>query len=251
MATLSRILFGVLAVCLFPAAAQALTTYTFEGTTPDTLIDVLFTADLTISGDTLTIVLTNDSLNHSNGASPSLNPNDILSSFYFDIDSGGSAPTLTWVSATGDVYLGDKDNPDTEFEAAADLKASGTLSHLWDFRQTLTIQPGTEVLRFGIGAAGNNSLSPNGFSGVITDGVDQGLYAGDVSTANLNNVELVRETATFVFSGLTGFTEADLSTEALFGLGTQPDSTAFVPEPSTGLLLAMGLFGLAWCGRWR
>ena len=93
---------AVLALCLLPAGAEAVP-FTFEGTTPDTLIDVKFIADLSIAGDTLTLVLTNDSLNHVNGASPSLNPNDLLTSFYFDVFDGFSRPTLTYATAVGDV----------------------------------------------------------------------------------------------------------------------------------------------------
>jgi hypothetical protein len=79
--------------------------------------------------------------------------------------------------------------------------------------------------------------------------MDYGIYAGDISTQNLNGKLLIQGSATFYFTGLTGFTEADLSAEALFGLGTQPDSTAFVgtpiPEPGTAALLSLGFVGLA------
>jgi len=249
----STFLSTLLLLLLLPIGAQAVTTFTFEGTTIDTNVDVRFTADLTISGDILTLVLTNDSLNHSNGASPSLNPNDVLGSFYFDIYNGVSRPTLTLNSATGDVYNGIVGSADTLAIAGADLLTTAdqggtSLTHVWDFRQGLTTQPGTDLLTFGVGAAGNNSFSPNGFNGMLTDGIDQGIYAGDVETNNLT-VQLVAQSASFEFSGLTGFSESDISTEALFGLGTQPDSTAFVPEPGTALLIGFGLIGLASKGR--
>jgi hypothetical protein len=51
----------------------------------------------------------------------------------------------------------------------------------------------------------------------------------------------VKQLATFTFSGVSGSSEAEISTEALFGLGTQPDSTGYVPEPSTAALLGLGL----------
>jgi hypothetical protein len=242
MARIRFLLGALLALTLLPATAGANRIFVWEDTTPDTNVDVRFTADLSIAGDTLTLVLTNDSLNHSNGPSPSLNPNDLLTSFYFDIFDGSSRPTLTWVSATGDVWQGVNPGADTLTQAAADLMA-GTYQS-WDFRQNLTLSPGTDTLTFGVGGAGNNSLSPNGFSGSITDGPDYGIYVGDVSTNNLT-LPLVKNSATFTFSGLTGFSEADISDQALFGLGTQPDSTAFVPEPGTALLFGLGLAGLA------
>jgi hypothetical protein len=241
---------SVLALLLLaPSASIATTTYSFQGTTPDTLVDFSFRADLTISGDTLTIVLTNDSMSL-NPASPTLNPNDLLTSFYFEINDGANnRPTLTYVSAIGDVYLGDKNTPDPLVTAGANVRAVVAGDFSWAFISGSTLQLGSDVLSFGIGTAGNNSLSPNNFNGSIVDGMDYGIYAGDISTQNLNGKLLIQGSATFYFTGLTGFTEADLSAEALFGLGTQPDSTAFVgtpiPEPGTAALLSLGFVGLA------
>src|SRR5262245_8227951 len=76
------------AVSLVPVGSEATVIKTFTGTTPGTLVDVQFTASLTISGNNLTVVLTNDSLNHPDGPSHSRNPNDLLTSFYFDIFDG-------------------------------------------------------------------------------------------------------------------------------------------------------------------
>jgi PEP-CTERM motif len=241
------ILCAVLAVSLFPATSGATVIFTFAGTTPNTLVDFSFEADLTISGDNLTVVLSNNSLSLA-PPSPTLNPNDLLTSFYFEIIDGlNNRPTLTYASASGDVYLGDKTNVDSLVTAGANLKAVIAGDDTWQFRQGLTMQFGSDVLSFGVGTAGNNSLSPNGFMGNIVDGLDYGIYAGDITTNNLDGKLLVKGPATFNFTGVSGFTEADISDEALFGLGTQPDSTAFVPEPGTFLLACMALVGL-WLG---
>jgi len=245
-----RFLGGLLGLWLLPAGSQAVN-FTFESTTPDTAVDVKFTADLSISGDTLTLVLTNDSLNHGNGASPSLNPNDLLTSFYFDVFNGSSRPTLTYTGAVGDVCLtssGVADNCGV-VDKEADLRAFLAGDNTWQFKSGFALALGSETLTFGVGTAGNNSLTPNGFNGNIVDGMDYGLYAGDVTTANLNNRLLTIGSITFTWSGASGFTDADISGEALFGLGTQPDSTGFVPEPGTGLLLGAGLVGLGWYRR--
>jgi hypothetical protein len=244
---------ALFALTCFPARSNATVTFTFEGTTPDTLVDFSFQADLTISGNNLTVVLTNNSMGLI-PPSPTLNPNDLLTSFYFEIiDGANNRPTLTYVSASGDVYLGDKNNPDPLSAAGANLKAVNPGDDTWQFKQGLTMQFGNDVLTFGIGTAGNNSLSPNGFNGNIVDGLDYGIYAGDITTSNLDGQLLVKGPATFNFTGVSGFTEADIADEALFGLGTQPDSTAFVPEPGTFLLACMGLAGLSLSRRrtWR
>lgn len=237
----------ILAFCLLPAGAQAVG-FTFESTTPSTSIDVRFTADLSITLDTLTLVLTNDSLNHVNGASPSLNPNDLLTSFYFNVFNGVSSPTLTYTGASGNVCLTSSGGADNcgIVDKEADLRAFVAGDNTWNFRDDMALAFGADTLTFGVGSVGNNSFAPNGFNGSIVDGMDYGLYAGDVSTANLNNRLLTIGSITFTWSGATGFTDADISDEVVFGLGTQPDSFGFIPEPSTGLLVGMGLVGMTW-----
>ena len=232
-------------IWLAPATSRATVVLSFTGTVPVTLTEVSFEAALTISGNTLTVVLTNDSMSLA-PPSPTLNPNDLLTSFYFDIFDGVNRPILVYTGASGDVCLGDKDAADdcSVVDAENDLRAFVAGDNTWQLKSGLTHQPGTDVLTFGIGTAGNNSLSPNGFNGNIVDGFDYGIYAGDITTQNLDGTLLVKELATFTFSGVSGFTEADISPEALFGLGTQPDSTGFVPEPSTAALLGLGLLAL-------
>jgi hypothetical protein len=247
MLVIRALLVFVLTIYLLPASANAVS-FTFEGTTPDTSIDVRFTADLSIVGDTLTLVLTNDSLNHVNGASSSLNPNDLLTSFYFDVFDGFSRPTLTYTGATGDVCLTNQSAADdcAVVDKENDLRAFVSFDDTWQFNDSLTLQPGSAPLTFGVGTAGNNSLSPNGFMGNIVNGFDYGLYAGDATTANLDGDFLTTGSIAFTWSGATGFDNDDIFGEVLFGLGTQPDSVGFVPEPRTGLLVGLGLICMAW-----
>jgi hypothetical protein len=61
-----------------------------------------------------------------------------------------------------------------------------------------------------------------------------------VNTSNLNGTPLVKSCATIVFAGVSGFTEADISGNSAFGLGTAPDSLHHVPAPSGVVLLAAG-----------
>jgi hypothetical protein len=250
-----------LGLALLPAVSQATTSFLFESTTPDTLVDIRFKADLTISGNTLTVVLTNDSLNHTDGASHSKNRNDLISSFYFDIFNGVTRPTLTYTGATGDVCLFlnaaaddctvTRDNT-IPGSTETDLRAFSANDDGWQFKSGLTLSFGSETLAFGIGTAGNNDLNPNGFMGNVVDGIDYAIYAGTPGTAtesgagsSIQGQYLVYNTATFTFTGVAGYTEANIRPEVLFGLGTQPDSTGFVPEPSTALLLGLGLVGFA------
>ena len=89
-------------------------------------VPVSFEAVLSISGDTLTVTLTNTSI------TASLNPNDVLGSYYFDIARGiNQRPALSYSSAIGDVMLADKNAADTMFEAAADLMAVNAGDYTW------------------------------------------------------------------------------------------------------------------------
>ncbi|MHC4783682.1 MAG: PEP-CTERM sorting domain-containing protein, partial [Planctomycetota bacterium] len=87
---------------------------------------------------------------------------------------------------------------------------------------------------FGLGTVGNGAVD-NNFNGSVVGTVDYSIYA----PANLNNVELVRDSATFTFTGVSGYTEADIVDLYAFGLGTAPDSL-LIPEPATMALLGMG-----------
>ncbi|MCI0499661.1 MAG: PEP-CTERM sorting domain-containing protein [Planctomycetales bacterium] len=194
--------------------------------------DVSVMAELTISGDYLTIVLTNTS------PVDSLNPDDTLSSFYFDIVNGdGDRPAVAFTGASGDVYLGSKTNPDQLVEADADIMAVNMGDNSWLFAtMDKTADP---YLGFGIGTVGNSGLSPNNFSGSIVGGLDYSIYKGEITTQNLNGKLLVRETAAFTFTGLTGFTEDDIAPAFAFGLGTRPDGL-LTPEPATLAMLGLG-----------
>jgi hypothetical protein len=222
------------AVVLLCSVGVANATITFEASGVSAKgVDVTFEAALTISGDTLTVVLTNDS------PVDSLNPDDLLGSFYFDILNGSAMrPVLTYASAAGDTYTVVKNGPDTLLEAGADLQAFAKNDNSWQFKTfDAALNP---FLGFGIGTVGNSNLFPNGFDGDVVDGSDFAIYKGEVTTqALVNKQPLVKETATFTFTGLTGFTEADIAPAFAFGLGTAPDSL-LIPEPTTLVLLGLG-----------
>ena len=194
---------------------------------------VSFKAELTIAGDILTVQLFNLS------PQSSAAPNDLLSSYFFDIINGSSRPSLNYVSAVGDVYLAKKSSADTLQTANANIKAVNNNDNSWAFRGDLNIAL-IPFLKYGIGTVGNNNFTPNNFNGNIVDGMDYSIYTGDVTTQNLHNKLLVKNMATFTFSGLTGFSEANIASAFSFGMGTAPDSLLTCPEPATLALLGLG-----------
>jgi hypothetical protein len=231
---------NTLVLCAFLAAvgisiqtAEAGVVFEASGTSAKG-VDVSFKAELSILDDILTIFLTNTS------PMDSLNPDDTLSSFYFDIVNGdGDRPVLTYTSAFGDVYRGSRNKPDTLVEADADILAVNVGDNSWQFKpMDADYMP---RLGFGIGTVGNSNLSPNGFNGNIVDGMDYSIYKGEITTQNMNGKLLVKETATFTFAlpAGGGFTENDISRQFAFGLGTKPDML-LTPEPATLALLGLG-----------
>jgi PEP-CTERM motif len=231
-------------LALAPLGSQATVTISGAGIS-SVGTPVSFSADFTISGNTLTLALSNTS------PSASLAPNDVLGSFYWDIiGAGGIRPNLTLSSAVGGVYLGDKDHTDPLETANANLNAVSS-GIGWVFRNDLntSASPG---FAFGLGAVGNARLAPNNFDGNLVSGIDYGLYRGDVTTQNLDGKDLVKERAVFTFTGTSGFTEANIVSTGAFGLGTAPDSMLLitaVPEPSSALLVGMGLLALVFVNR--
>ncbi len=228
--------FTALGVASFGGAAYATVTQSVVGFSASG-DPVDFAAELSIVGDTLTVQLFNNSPAHSTS------PDDLLSSFFFDVvNSTGNRPPLTYTSAFGDVWLTNKSAPDLLQTAQANLKAVNPGDHTWQFRALDAAL--TPFLGFGVGTVGNANLAPNNFHGNIVGGFDYSIYAGDVTTQSLHGYLLVKPSATFTFSGLAGFTEADISGTAAFGMGTLPDGILWTPEPSTSLLLSLSALAL-------
>lgn len=206
---------------------------------------VSFSATLAISGSTLTIQLDNGSPFNSTDAA------DVLTSFYFDIRSGTNRPTLNYTSASGSLFLVRSGTTDLPYSytpqtytqvsgSVSDIRAVNNGDHSWQFR-TMNASSAPQ-LGFGIGTVGNNTFSPNGFTpSIVGNGptmINFAIYrGGDIDPIGvLNNKYLVKNTATFTFTGLTGYTEANIVDKVVFGLGTNPDSTLTVSLPEPGAL---------------
>jgi hypothetical protein len=219
---------------------------------------VSFLATFEIASGILTLDLENTSPYTTDAA-------DTLTSFYFDIASGTNRPSLSYESGAGFTYLvrsGTTDeplyynpllSPPAQFVSGieSNLKAVNDNDMTWQFR---TMNTGSSpFLRFGIGTVGNSGFSPNGFTPSIVGPsgnamINFAIYSGGDINPNgvLNYKYLVKNKATFMFSGLGDFTTADILDNVVFGLGTGPDSTITVslPEPAYASCLA----GLAGCG---
>jgi hypothetical protein len=205
--------------------------------------------------DVLRLLLENTSV------SPTMAPSELLTSVYFNVLSKtttGTPAPLTYQSASGQVYIADKTKADAAVTYAppppkngtvtkppiptpSNLKAVNPGDNTWQFRDGMSLVTSQPPLAFGVGTVGNNLLSPNNFNGSITGGRDFGIYVGDVTTQNLDNALLVKNSANFAFAGFKGFTLSQVSPHVAFGFGSGPECVISVPEPATVWLAAVGL----------
>jgi hypothetical protein len=189
--------------------------------------------------------------------SPTMSPAELLTSVYFNVLSGtttGTPAPLTYQNATGQVYLAMRSMPDRPASYVppntvtypnppqpSNLQAFVANDDTWQFKSGLSLVASSPPLAFGVGTVGNSSLTPNNFNGNIVNGFDFGIYKGDVTTQNLDNTLLVKNSALFEFAGFGGFNLAQVTPHAVFGFGTNPDCIISVPEPGT---LSLATFGL-------
>jgi hypothetical protein len=185
----------------------------------------------------------------------------LLTSFYFGVYGGtssGTAPGLTYVSGSGQVYRAVKNGPDvpgvwippsvggsgtfTPYASGlSNLMATASGDFTWQFKSGLALAASEPPLNFGIGTVGNSSLFPNSFNGNVVNGDDFGIFTGDASSQSLATVGLlVSGSALFRFSGFGGYTTNQIPDHAVFGLGSKPDDIISVPEPRTCALALAG-----------
>jgi hypothetical protein len=192
-------------------------------------------------------------------------PEDLLTSFYFNVLSGtttGTSAPLTYQSALGQVYVTLKDFPDFTATWEPPPPSGGTITYpappqlsnlqafntgdlTWQFRDGLSLAASTPPLAFGVGTVGNSSLTPDNFNGNIVDGFDFGIFVGEVTTQPLDGSLLVKDLIEFEFAGFGGFNLAQISPHGVFGFGTDPDLIITVPEPTA---IVIATLGIAACG---
>jgi len=246
------------------------TSVIFEGTTTGSSGPLGARATFTTgTGGVLKLLLENTS------PPPSSAPEDLLTSFYFNVLSGtttGTSAPLTYQSALGQVYValeGFEDSP-AKWDPPVPPSTTGTVSYpappelsnlqalskgalTWQFRDGLALSTSTPPLAFGVGTVGNTNFDPDSFNGSIVGNDDFGIFVGETATANLDGWLLVKDSIAFEFAGFDGFNLAQISPYGVFGFGSSPEFVVTVPEPA-GLVIALvgtGVCALERCRRRR
>jgi len=204
--------------------------------------------DFTVSGNTLTVVLTNTSTNDV------LIPSEVLTAVFFDISGFGGTltPVSAMLSGGSTVYFGTENG--------------GNVGGEWAYGSSLSGAPHGSTM--GISSAGFGLFGDGTFNGPnlggpdAVDGLQYGITsAGDDSTtgnaAVTGSNELIHNQVIFTLTSSTPFLESAINNVS-FQYGTaldetncQPGDHPTIPEPSTMLLLGLALSGSGGVGFFR
>jgi hypothetical protein len=226
---------AILAMALMAAPASATIFSAVSG-------DLAASANMTVSGDILTVVLTNTS------AADVEDPADVLTAVFFSLPSNILTPSSALLTAGSTVFYDADGQP-----------AGGVVGGEWEYLAGLVGAPNGATN--GIGSAGFGLFGSPNFPGanladpVALDGVQYGiLSAGDNTNTGNGGITgsggLIKNSVTFQLTGATGL-DTSLITDVSFQYGTALDEpNIVVPLPPSVLLMGSGLLGLGLVG-WR
>ncbi len=203
-------------------SAQASVLFSYSGFNPEGNANVSGSAMFTISGDILTLVLTNTTLPRTTSQG------NAMTGVTFDIGGGSPVLALTSTALTaGSNFWTSKFATNN----ASALNGSWTnvlgASPLGEYGVATTGFNG----RFQGGSIGLGNAAPN--YGIVAAGTFDGT---NVSFGG-SQFPFVQNSLTFTFTGVSGFTEAQISNvKLLFGT----DGTGIIPAPGSLALISLG-----------
>jgi hypothetical protein len=204
-------------------------------------------ADFTLSGTTLTILLKNTST-FDYSASPNSYravPTDVLTGLFWDLTVGTS---LTETGATAPAI--------TVAPLPANLLLASTPGG-WDFAQSLVAAPLSGVTQhYGLGTAGfgifDGGTSSGGPGSPTNYGIMNSLYVDGEGNPSVNGTPYAKDSITFTLTVPSGF-DIQSITNVRFQYGTALDEGDFPGGPGPGVLpvpepATLSMFGIAALG---
>lgn len=211
------------------SSAVASVTFTGSGINPEVGVNASGSAKFTISGDILTLVLTNTTAPRSTAQGAA------MTGVTFNFSSGSTSLTLTSTALTaGSTYWTSK----TTNVAPPSLAGSWTSAVVSNAQHQYGVATTGFNGWFNGGSISLGNAAPN--YGIVAAGTFDGT---NVSFGG-SQYPFVQNSVTFTFSGVSGFTEAQITNvKLLFGTdGTGVIESVKVPTP--GSLALIGLGGL-------
>ena len=228
---------GIAALCMSLAGAPCKAgSFAGSGINAETGDTVAASAVFEISGDTLTITLTNTT------AGGSLLRGDILTGLVWNIN--GAAPVLGF--------------PTTALTAGSEIFTSKTASNTSDpvNGSWTNVLGATPISQYGVATTGFNGAFAAGTITLGSGGVDYGAVSngtfpappgsGTSGSFNASAFPLIQDTLTFTLTGISGVSQPQI-TDVKFLFGTSGDgivTASAVPEPSTIVLALAALVPL-------
>lgn len=222
---------GALALCATTGVgvARASTLFVGSGLNPETGSSVAGTAAFAISGNNLTLVLTNTTSPRTTAQG------DALTGVTFDVSAGSPPLALTSIILTAGSAL---------WTSKLSSTTSPTLAGSWT-----DVLGGSPLAAYGVATTGFNNRFNGGSITLGNASPDYGIVAAN--TFNGTNVAFggsqfpfAQDSLTFTFSGASGVSESQIANvDLLFGTdGTGIVTTVPVPEPSSAAMWGVAGF---------
>lgn len=232
---------GILISLSCSVSSRADLLLTGSGTSSDHGSPLQASADFSLSGTTLTVVLTNTE------SAAVVYPTDVLTGVLFNTSSAtghGLTPSSAALTSGSTVASG------------ATPTSYTSVGEGWQYKTGISAHGENS----GISAAGLGVFGPSGnfySPGVNLDGLDYGLVgsggiSGSANTGVTGHGPLFQKSITFTLTVGSNFSLSDIGTQVVFQYGTALTDSNFsgslVPEPSTMLIAAVGTLGFVGYG---